>query len=111
MKTLRDFLSESDNADMKHRQATDDEVRDDIERSIRIGSKVKVRHFTRELYAPRSKNGVKHVNHTSVKPFIKDGKAYAKIRGETHELTASHATLPSGRGIVWDHRIKSEHLK
>jgi hypothetical protein len=95
----------------KTREATFDEIVGYYGRRINNRSKVSYRHFMMETYAPRSKNGVQHRNHTSAALFVKDGAVFTKRRGEAVELTATHVTLATGQTFIGDLRIKSEYLK
>ena len=96
---------------LKTREATAAEVIEanafDIERGWKIG----FRHFTRELYAPRAKNGVQHRRHSRSKIRVIEGKPFVMHHGKLEEITATLWLRDDGKPVVFDTRIKSEYLK
>jgi hypothetical protein len=76
-------------------------------------TRVSFRHFTMELYAPNSKNGVQHREYSAAKPRMVDGKMIVTHHGKPHELTATVYELTvdgATSEIISDLRIKSEYL-
>lgn len=74
----------------------------------------RIRHFTKEIYCRRGRNGVAHRKYTSAKIFEQDGKVFAKLQGRVQELTADHCIYSYESGARHEHvldlRIKSEYL-
>jgi hypothetical protein len=103
---------EEDKIPIRYRDATPEELHGEVSRYAERKQKMRFRHFTKEQYAPRAKNGVRHVNHSKGVPYAKDGKYYVKHHGKEEELTATAMEHPTfKKPILADFRIKSEYLK
>ncbi|HSF96239.1 MAG TPA: hypothetical protein VLA52_14535 [Thermohalobaculum sp.] len=94
------------------REATPQEILEDrsIAFNIKRGWKISYRHFVRELYNPRARNGVSHRQHSRSKIYVIDGHPHVRYQGEFAEITGTHVTFPSGQTFIGDLRIKSEYL-
>lgn len=92
---------------MQHRNATLAEV----VKAVRVGQKMSFRHFIKEIYAPRSRNGVRHQERSISTILMVDGVPSVKHHGRIEPLTGSIATMDDGKEIFYDLRIKSEYLK
>ena len=92
------------------REATPTEILVDQQQRLRYDRPVRFRHFVREIYAPRSKNGVRHKQYSSSRLRVVDGVPYVQHHGELVPMTATYVELDNGRGIIFDFRIKSEYL-
>ena len=95
------------------RSATDAEVAEYLANRTRV----RFRHFVREVPAPRAANGVAHRQYTTAKiatfSTVPDVQPFAMVASGRHKgekLTGTHCTLPSGRTFVGDIRIASAHL-
>lgn len=96
---------------MEYRPATAAEIIEHNSFNIKHGWKVQYRHFVRELYNPRAKNGVSHRQYSRSKLRVIDDKPMVMYQGKLVEVTGEVITLPNGREIVSLLRIKSDHLK
>lgn len=72
--------------------------------------RVLYRHFVREIYNPRSINGVSHKRYSRSKLRDIDGVPHVMYRGELCAVTATHFTLNSGTAFVAAIRLDSEYL-
>ena len=95
---------------MQYRQATTQEILRFRDFDIRHKMKVRFRHFVREIYNPRAKNGVSHRQHSRSRIRVVDGVPHVRHHGELHEITGDLVTLESGTQFVGDLRIKSQYL-
>lgn len=86
------------NTDLKFRLATTDEI---AAHWLRTGSRrTAFETYVREIYTPRSKNGVRHQRYARSKIWEDAGKIYGRRLGETVELIADHVTMPDGTTFV-----------
>ena len=85
------------------RRATDTE----LATYIRAYDRIRFRHFVRETYSPRAKNGIAHRQYTTAKI---DTITVISGRYRNAKLAGTHCTLPCGTTFVTDIRIDSPHL-
>ena len=90
---------------MKTRKAAPEEI------FAEFGSRrVLYRHFVREIYNPRSENGVTHRQHSRSKLRNIDGVPNVKYQGKLYPVTATHYTLDSGTAFVASAQLDSPYL-
>lgn len=79
--------------DITYRDATSDEIAE----HYRHG-RARYRHFTREIYAPNSKNGVQHRQHSSAKVRLVEGRAVVRHHGRDEELVGDRYSFTGTNG-------------
>lgn len=93
------------------RQATHQEILD-AHRSRVTGDfrRVLYRHFTREIYNPRARNGVSHRVFSRARLMDIAGVPHVTYHGQPHPVRAIHHTLPDGRTFIAGICLDSEYL-
>ena len=90
------------------RTATNDEI---INSSRYQHSRVRFRHFIKEIADCRTETGVRHQRYSSAKPVVIDGIPHVKHQGEMQALRATHVTMnDNGSTFISDLRLDSEYL-
>lgn len=82
--------------DLKIRPATREEILD----YYRHNTRVSFQTYVREIYSPKSKNGVRHIQRASSKIRNADGVPMVRRHNQDFELFANFYTLPSGKTFV-----------
>ena len=95
---------------MNIRTATPAEIVADKATDIRLGWAVRFRHFTREAYDPRTKTGVRRIEHGRAKLHVIDGVPHVRHQREMRRLTANWCDTGFGKPFVYDLRLDSPHL-
>lgn len=95
----------------KFRKATDAELIAHLDWYVSRNLRCRFRHFVKEVYAPRRKNGVRHIDHSKRVPFIREGQAFVHFQGRDQKLTASLCSPDDCSEFVYDVRLDSEYLK
>lgn len=98
---------------MNTRKATPQEILEDrsIALSIKLGSKIRYRHFVREISCPHAEHGVSHVQYSRSKIRVVDDIPHVMYQGELVPVTGDMFTLHDGKQFVADIRIDSPYLR
>ncbi len=91
---------------METRPATNEE----IFHYFRHIQRVQYRHFVREIYNPRSKNGISHRQYSRSKLHNIDGVPHVRYQGELTPIVAIHFTLDTDLTFVCRVRIDNPYL-
>ena len=67
--------------------------------------RIQFKHFVREIYNPRAKNGVSQRQYASSKLTNVDGVPHVKYQGELQAVQASYYTLDNGNSFVANLRL------
>jgi hypothetical protein len=82
----------------------------EIFHSQRYIRRTRFRHFIKEIYNPRAKNGVSHRRHSSAALRDIDGVPHVTHNGERVAITATHYTLDTGLTFITSIRVDSPYL-
>lgn len=93
------------------REATAEEVCNEVHLNLMLDRPVRFRHFVRETAMVTARNGVQHRQYSRSKVTLIGGVPHVKYNGKLEQLTGTVYRLPGGRETVFDLRIKSEYLK
>lgn len=96
---------------MLRREATLEEIVNNLSYEIKYNRNVRFRHFVKETSRRNAKNGVAHRQYSRSKVDLVEGVPHVMYSGKKTPITGTFCTLENGKTFVTDIRIKSEHLK